>query len=458
MEPVVRILKLEINGIKNVMHGEIEFQEYSAILKNAEYDEYNPVIGIYGQNGSGKTTVLETTRILSKIIGGGLLPDDFFDYLNKESDEANLIYTFFIEKNKRKILATYEVKIGKDDNKYDILYEKLTARIYNDEEKKWGNKTKLYEGGSDAITFKKLESELSKELRIGLRTAKEIQSGTSLLFNDNNYDKLLKVLDKKVMWENLTVVMSALKYFVKNNLLIVDNIHMGSNNFNNKLIINFYNDSSGDISKGLVNFDISKSNVAKADFYKLIKNQIINNDIVLNAIVPNLKLNVVNVNDILLEDGEKGVTFEIVSVRNGKNIPLRYESEGIKRIISVVNLLIAVYNKPSVCLMIDEFDSGIFEYLLGELLKVFQESAKGQLIFTSHNLRPLEVLNYKSIIFTSNNSENRYVKIKKIKKNNNLRSIYYNQIILGGKDECLYNETKNYKIKKALRDAGAAND
>ncbi|MEG1066828.1 MAG: hypothetical protein RSD85_04675, partial [Erysipelotrichaceae bacterium] len=39
-----------------------------------------------------------------------------------------------------------------------------------------------------------------------------------------------------------------------------------------------------------------------------------------------------------------------------------------------------------------------------------------------------------------------------------LETIYYNQIILGGEDECLYNETKNYKIKKALRDAGAAND
>ena len=40
--------------------------------------------------------------------------------------------------------------------------------------------------------------------------------------------------------------------------------------------------------------------------------------------------------------------------------------------------------------MIDELDSGIYEYLLGECLEVMQDKAKGQLIFTSHNLRPLE--------------------------------------------------------------------
>ena len=42
--------------------------------------------------------------------------------------------------------------------------------------------------------------------------------------------------------------------------------------------------------------------------------------------------------------------------------------------------------------MVDELDSGIYEYLLGECLEVMQDKAKGQLIFTSHNLRPLEIL------------------------------------------------------------------
>ena len=43
------------------------------------------------------------------------------------------------------------------------------------------------------------------------------------------------------------------------------------------------------------------------------------------------------------------------------------------------------------------FDECNFEYMLGELLDIFEKSVKGQLIFTSHNLRALEMLDKKSI-------------------------------------------------------------
>ena len=47
------------------------------------------------------------------------------------------------------------------------------------------------------------------------------------------------------------------------------------------------------------------------------------------------------------------------------------------------------------------------EYLLGELIEIIYESAKEQFIFTSHNLRVLEKLPYKSIILTTINPKNR---------------------------------------------------
>ena len=104
--------------------------------------------------------------------------------------------------------------------------------------------------------------------------------------------------------------------------------------------------------------------------------------------------------------------------------------------------------------VIDEFDAGVFEYLLGELLELFAESGKGQLIFTSHNLRPLEVLNKDFIIFTTTNPKNRYVRLKNVKSNNNLRDFYYHTILLGGQDEYLYNETNQYELSYAIRKVG----
>lgn len=81
---------------------------------------------------------------------------------------------------------------------------------------------------------------------------------------------------------------------------------------------------------------------------------------VLNAIVPTLNIEIMNKKEQIMKDGSNGYRFEVVSKRNGKYIPLRYELEGIKRIITVTSSLIAMYNNPSICLMIDEFDSGIF--------------------------------------------------------------------------------------------------
>ena len=152
-----------------------------------------------------------------------------------------------------------------------------------------------------------------------------------------------------------------------------------------------------------------------------------------------------------MKDGKVGLDYEIVTKRDDKIVPLKYESEGIKKIISISCALIALYNDQSILLGIDELDSGIFEYLLGELLDVLLE-AKGQLIFTSHNLRPLEKLTYQDVVFTTSNKDDRYIKLKKTKELANLREIYIREVILGVKDY-LYKETDNYLIKRALRKA-----
>ncbi len=109
---------------------------------------------------------------------------------------------------------------------------------------------------------------------------------------------------------------------------------------------------------------------------------------------------------------------------------------------------------PSVCLVIDELDSGIFEYMLGELLDIFNRCARGQLIFTSHNLRALEMLEEENIMFSTNNPSNRFIHMKKIHCSRNLRDVYLRGITLGGQEEVIYEETDSLKIARAFRKAG----
>ena len=175
-------------------------------------------------------------------------------------------------------------------------------------------------------------------------------------------------------------------------------------------------------------------------------------NIVLRQIIPGLTVSIKDLGTQVADNGDIEIRIQLMT-RDGK-IPLKNESEGIKKIISVLQLLIVVYNQPSITAAVDELDSGIFEYLLGEILRIISEKGKGQLIFTSHNLRPLETLNKNFIAFTTTNPQHRYVRMKNVKSNNNLRDFYYRDIMLGGQKEILYEPTHNAEIAFAFREAG----
>ena len=156
----------------------------------------------------------------------------------------------------------------------------------------------------------------------------------------------------------------------------------------------------------------------------------------------------------MLPDNSTGIRVQLMSHKNKEEIALAYESEGIKKIFSVLQLLINIYNDYSITVAIDELDSGIFEYLLGEILKIISEKGKGQLIFTSHNLRPLETIDKSFIAFTTTNPSNRYIRLTNVKANNNLRDFYYRDLIVDDQSETLYDPTNNSEISLAFRKAG----
>ena len=69
-------------------------------------------------------------------------------------------------------------------------------------------------------------------------------------------------------------------------------------------------------------------------------------------------------------------------------------------------------------------------------MEIFSNDASGQLVFTSHNLRILEMLpTRKNFVFSTTNRENRYITLKGVKMTNNLRDLYLRSIQIGGADE-----------------------
>jgi hypothetical protein len=211
--------------------------------------------------------------------------------------------------------------------------------------------------------------------------------------------------------------------------------------------------TQGDLGIGLL-----KPSVVPEEIYRVVVKIIEQMNIVLEKVIPGLNIGIKDHGKQLREDGTEGVRIELISIRDKKKVALKYESDGIKKIISILSTLITMFNNPTVCMVVDELDAGVFEYLLGEILQIISESGKGQLVFTSHNLRPLEMLDTNSIVFTTTNPQNRYMRFANVKSNNNLRSLYYRSINLGGQKEEIYKETNSFDISRAFRTAGRVID
>ena len=69
------------------------------------------------------------------------------------------------------------------------------------------------------------------------------------------------------------------------------------------------------------------------------------------------------------------------------------------------------------------------------------------------SLRALECLPVGSLVFTTTNPENRYIRFKGKGRTNNLRSQYIRALNLGGQNETVYEPTDSIEIDSAFFNA-----
>ena len=99
---LVRILETEIENFKNVNHGDVKFVNYSNAEYRAELKESN-INGIYGQNGSGKTAIIEIFDILQHIMSGNPVSYDDYAGMLHDDNPTKISTTFYIENEGKNI-------------------------------------------------------------------------------------------------------------------------------------------------------------------------------------------------------------------------------------------------------------------------------------------------------------------------------------------------------------------
>ena len=86
---IVRIKSITIENFKNVTRGTLDFEN-----KRKQYKA--SVLGLYGQNGSGKTALIDALQLLKFALCGKPIPQKYADYINVDADCATLKYEFVV--------------------------------------------------------------------------------------------------------------------------------------------------------------------------------------------------------------------------------------------------------------------------------------------------------------------------------------------------------------------------
>lgn len=457
-QSIICLSAIEIENMKNVKHGRIEVGK----------SRRGSILGIYGQNGSGKTAVVDCMVLLKCLLCGKKIPSDFFYYINAKSETAHVKYCFEIDAASGKSYAEYEVELLKNGEFcFCISKEKLSVRELIEDKVTRLTPIFDYQRGKKELFrpqkfYKYYENKKNMENMIALGIAQQATENFneekqqaevgSFLFSKKAQDVFAGAEDEV---EKIYRFSSILQNYGVYDLAVIENRYYALLALNLDMIpLNIgWSDSVKSQISGIM-LRLTDVNVVPKEIYPYVVNTIKQINIVMKALIPEIQLEIYNAFDKLMENGKDGIQFEIITLREDARIPLLYESAGIKKLISICCNLVACYNRESYCLVVDELDSGIYEYLLGECLEVMQQKAKGQLIFTSHNLRPLEVLENELLVYTTVNPSNRYIKSTYIKNTQNTRLSYLRNIKLGGQKEKLYNETNIYEIELAMRRAG----
>lgn len=458
---MIRLKKLEMQNVKNVVHGAIDFQTNGA---------GGSVTGIYGQNGSGKTAVIDILECLREIMAGMRLAPNSADYIRYGAPDMTVTALFEIDGTLVQYDATF-IK-GGEDNRLRIKGE--TMRI-GDDPAKMGRPVFAHEldGDPDKPGRKKfkltpayiwndiLRNDQSILLDVAYAETQTFDPSMSYVFyrdhlqgiadrykeTEESNAKTEEYVDHRL--EPLAKAVDRLTHFALHDMFVAQTSRTAPASFNYIILPN-----AAGMPDDERMYDLLGDNMVGLQAFSSLKESLKTFNEVLPRLVPGLNIEARDKGSAKLADGSEGVKVEFLSVRDDSiRIPFRCESEGIVRLTSLLSHLIHSYNEPDAFTAIDELDSGVFEYLLGQIAAVMSERAHGQLVFTAHNLRTLETMPNSSIVVTTVNPGERFAVRRNIREVHNPRSRYISNLTSDG-DQILYRMTDEQSIATGMYRAG----
>lgn len=382
------LLRLEICGIKNI-EKPVVLSFYKKTIEN----DFNPadyrVKAIFGENGSGKTALIQAVKILRSI----LLDENYLydsetqrflvETVNKNTKVGYIECEFIITGDSSHI-CNYHVDFAvKDDRRFYIYHERYMTKNGKYSKNKYNTifETKQGElvayGTGDSIdSFKRATQNLLgqrsfltfafNESLVDVRSVGREFSYFSLIY------LLLFALSVNVYLDEED---NHINYFIKKRIEEIDIDDLSSEK------ISYIKQASEQILSSY--FD---TRIVPKDSFSGFQKRVGNMSSFLKIFKPDLE-------GIEIEKKETPDYYkcELILVYENYRIDQELESKGIKKLIKLFNYLNAASN--GMIVFVDELDSSINDIYLDKLIEFFMYYAEGQLCFTSHNLSPMNILN-----------------------------------------------------------------
>ena len=107
MKRVVRLCEVRLENFKNTARGIVTIPEAE---NHAPFEYASSILGVYGQNGSGKTAIVEVLAILKKLLSNESLKDfPIGDYVMCGKESCTIGVRFSIEQENDKLYHHYYV-------------------------------------------------------------------------------------------------------------------------------------------------------------------------------------------------------------------------------------------------------------------------------------------------------------------------------------------------------------
>ena len=448
---VVRLKSVELEEVRCVRHGYVALDGRAAGPRGAG------VLGVYGPAGTGKSTLMEALSLLKYILTGRTLPERFAWLPRIGAEKASLRYGLSVGRGSALYDVLYECTLRRET--VESSHEETLRPVLEEEVLSWslsGDGRSKMCPVVDTRTREVFLPATRREILIGrgrqdgLLAARRSAHGASRSFVFSG--ELLRAVRSNCAREDHRVPLEALVQYGADGLFLLDNTRAGSVPLGALL----RRDSAGDCGRSLTSLSLPASGpalVSRAvrDGAREALRRL--ND-ALTPLSHGRKILLEEQGSGMLADGTVGHRVQLLSAGCGRTIPLRLESEGFRRLASILPLLTAICADPSVTAVIEGIDQGMFEPLLGELLRLTAREGQGQLIFTAGMLRPLETLDRNHAAFTTDNPQHRYLRLIGVKVNNNLRDLYYRVLAGGGQKESAWTLPDWESVAKGLREAG----